>query len=64
MTTSDTTTLVALTALFAVFTAAMAWAEMLTRRHIVARASVDTLKNARDALSNDLNFNLAGTAER
>jgi len=43
MTTSDTTTLVALTALFAVFTAAMAWAEMLTRRHIVARASVDTL---------------------
>lgn len=43
MTTSDTPTLVALTALFAVFTAAMAWAEMLTRRHIVARASVDTL---------------------
>ena len=42
VTTADTFTLVALTALFALFAATMAWAEMLTRRHSAARVHVLT----------------------
>jgi hypothetical protein len=42
VTTTDTVTLAALTALFAVFAATMAWAETLTRRHIAAHAPVLT----------------------
>jgi hypothetical protein len=42
VTTTDTVTLAALTALFAVFAATMAWAEMLTRRHIAAHVPVLT----------------------
>jgi hypothetical protein len=42
VTATDIITLAALTALFAVFAATMAWAEMLTRRHIAAHVPVPT----------------------
>ena len=51
MTTTDIITLAALTALFAVFAATMAWAEMLTRRHIAAQSPCLRRANVRDHLS-------------
>lgn len=41
MTSSDIITLVVLAALFAAFTATMAWAEMMMQRHTAPRAAAD-----------------------